>query len=239
MSDRRFDKEEVAEIFRAASERSASLQQPVSDEKGLTIAELQSIGREVGIAPDAVAQAAIALDVRRSSTQRKFLGIPIGVSRTIELDRRLTDDEWERLVSQLRAVFDAYGKTSSEGSFRRWSNGNLQVMLEPTETGQRLRLRTVNGGAQSYIAMGLAALGTAVAVSIPIAISGNLAHASTGISFLGIIGAGLIASTAIRLPRWARLRARQMETIGAQLALTPPSPEPLLPPSTAQQPTAE
>lgn len=234
MSDRRYDQKEVADIFRAASEGLPSLQRPVSDQTGLTLADLQSIAREVGIAPDAVAQAAISLDVRRGSAQRKFLGIPIGVSRTIDLARRLSDDEWERLVVQLREVFDAYGKTSIDGSSRRWSNGNLQVMLEPTETGQRLRLRTVNGGAQSYIAIGLAALGTAVAVSIPIAISGNLVQASTGIGFLGIIGAGLIASAAIRLPRWARLRARQMETIGAQLALTPPSPDAHLSPPPAE-----
>ncbi|MEO7217337.1 MAG: hypothetical protein ABI026_04020, partial [Gemmatimonadaceae bacterium] len=151
MSDRRYDQKEVADIFRAASEGSPSLQQPVFDQTGLTLADLQSIGREVGIAPDAVAQAAISLDVHRGSAQRRFLGIPIGVSRTVDLNRRLSVYEWEQLVVELREVFDAYGKTSVDGPSRRWSNGNLQVLLEPTETGQRLRFRTVNGGAQSYI----------------------------------------------------------------------------------------
>ncbi|MEO9224811.1 MAG: hypothetical protein ABI328_00365 [Gemmatimonadaceae bacterium] len=234
MSDRRYDQKEVADIFRAAAEGSPSLQQPLTVEKGLTIAELQSIGREVGIAPDAVAQAAVALDVRRGSTQRKFLGIPIGVSRTVDLNRRLSVYEWEQLVVELREVFDAYGKTRVDGPSRRWSNGNLQVLLEPTETGQRLRFRTVNGGAQSCIAIGVAALGTAAAVSIPMAISGHLAQASTGIGFLGIIGAGLIASIAVRLPKWARLRAHQMETIGAQFAIKASSPDPQLPPPSAE-----
>lgn len=229
MSDRRYNEKEVAEIFRSASEGLTAPQQAVSRESGLTLTDLQSIGSDVGIAPDAVAQAAGALDVRRGSAQRKFLGLPIGVSRTIDLNRRLTDEEWERLVVQLREVFDAYGKTRVDGASRRWSNGNLQVLLEPTETGQRLRLRTVNGGAQSYIGIGLAAIGTAVAVSIPMAVGGHLAQASGGIGFLAIIGAGLIASTAIRLPRWARLRARQMEAIGARLTLAPAPPEPQLP----------
>jgi hypothetical protein len=219
MSDRRYDEREVEEILRSASEGLPAPRQAASQETGLTLADLQSIGREVGIAPDAVAQAAGAIEVRRGSGQRKFLGIPIGVSRTVDLDRRLTDEEWERLVVQLREVFDAYGVTRVDGASRRWSNGNLQVILEPTETGQRLRLRTVNSGAQTFLTMGTVALGTALAVSIPAAFSGGLAHAASGMGFLGIIGAGLIASTALRVPRWARLRARQMESIAAQLAL--------------------
>lgn len=119
MSDRRYNEKEVAEIFRSASEGLPAPQQPISREPGLTLTDLQSIGRDVGIAPDAVAQAAGALDVRRGSAQRKFLGLPIGVSRTVDLHRRLTDEEWERLVVQLREVFDAYGKIRVEGSSRR------------------------------------------------------------------------------------------------------------------------
>src|SRR5262249_60016969 len=123
--DRRYNDKEIAAIFRAASE-AASREEPSHDvvpaDEGLTLTDLQAIGREVGIAPDAVAQAARALDTRVGTGARTLLGLRIGVSRTVNLNRRLTDEEWERLVVQLRDVFNARGRTRADGSLRQWTN---------------------------------------------------------------------------------------------------------------------
>lgn len=223
MGDRRYDDKEVAAIFRSAAEGLQIPRQQASREEGLTLADLQLIGREVGISSDAVAHAAVALDVRRGSSQRTLLGLPIGLTRTVDLNRRLTDEEWERVVVQLREVFDAHGKTRSDGSLRQWTNGNLRVLLEPTETGHRLRFRTLNGNARTSITAGLAALAVTAAEAFAAGVSGNLPHAGSGVVFLGVLGLGMIANGALRLPGWARLRGRQMEGIGAQLALPPGS----------------
>ncbi|MGH7649849.1 MAG: hypothetical protein ACREND_17190 [Gemmatimonadaceae bacterium] len=219
MSDRRYDDEEVSAIFRAAAEGLPVPAQRAARNEGLTLADLQGIGREVGISEDAVAHAAGALDARRGSSQRTLLGLPIGVTRIVALDRRLTDDEWERLVVQVRDVFQARGVTRSDGSLRQWTNGNLQVLLEPTETGQQLRFATVHGGARASIGAGLAALGIAAATAIATAASGNLGHSLPGVLFIALVSAGMIANGALRLPRWARLRGSQMEALAAQ-ALT-------------------
>jgi hypothetical protein len=228
MADRRYNDEEMAAIFRAAAEGPQSPRPEVPGDEGLTLADLQAIGREVGISSDAVAQAAQALDVGRGAASGTFLGLPIRVARTVTLNRRLTDEEWERLVVQLRDVFHARGTTRSEGSLRQWTNGNLQVLLEPTETGYRLRFRTLHGAARASIGAGFAALGVAATVVISTAISGHLGDAIPGIVLLLATGVGMIASGALRLPRWARLRGRQMETLAAQIAnpsssATPPS----------------
>ena len=201
-------------------------------EEGLSLAELQAIGREVGIAPEAVAQAAQALDVRVGASSRTFLGLPIGVARTVNLNRRLSDEEWERLVVQLREVFNARGVTRSDGSLRQWTNGNLQVLLEPTDSGHRLRFGTLHGGASAMIGGGLTALGVAGIVAIITSFGGHLGDATAGIGFIVLAGLGMIASGALRLPRWARLRGRQMEAIATQVALppSPASPPPGLPP---------
>ena len=221
MTDRRYNDKEMAAIFRAATEGSQSPQREVPREEGLTLPELQAIGREVGISPAAVAQAAQALEVRQGAASQTMLGLPIGVARTVNLNRRLTDHEWEQLVVQLREVFNARGTTRSDGSFRQWTNGNLQVLLEPTDTGHRLRFRTVHGAARASIGAGLAALGVTATVAIATAVSGHLGDAMSGIVFLLAAGVGMILNGAIRLPSWARLRSRQMEALAAQMASPP------------------
>jgi hypothetical protein len=220
-SGRRYDDKEMAAIFRAAADgpplAGAS---DVPRDEGLTLAELQSIGREVGLAPDAIERAALALDVRSGGESRTLFGLPIGVARTVNLNRKLTDDEWERLVVQLREVFAARGTMRSEGSFRQWTNGNLQVLLEPTETGHRLRFRTVHGAAMASIRAGFFAIGASVITAIAVAPGGHLFKAVPGVAFMLLAGAGMIANGALRLPRWARIRRRQMETLAEQVALT-------------------
>src|SRR6266850_1210000 len=218
MADRRYNDKEIAAIFRAAAEQEPQTpQREVARDEGLTLAELQAIGSEVGIASDAVAQAARAVDVQLGAGSRTFLGLPIGVARTVNLNRRLTDDEWERLVVQLREVFNARGRTRSEGSLRQWTNGNLQVLLEPTETGHRLRFGTVHGAARAAIGAGFGVLGIAAIVAVSGAIWGTLGDAMSGIALMAAAGVGMIVSGALRLPRWARLRERQMEALAARI----------------------
>src|SRR5438309_3501608 len=214
MAERRYNDKEIAAIFRAAAEEEPqSPQREVARDEGLTLAELQSIGTEVGISSEAVAQAARAVDVRLGAASRTFLGLRIGVARTVNLNRRLSDEEWERLVVQLREVFNARGRTRSDGSLRQWTNGNLQVLLEPTETGHRLRFRTTHGAARASIGAGLAVLGVTAIVALSGAIWGTLRDAASGIALMAAAGVGMIASGALRLPRWARLRERQMEAL--------------------------
>ncbi|HYX81840.1 MAG TPA: hypothetical protein VE714_05560 [Gemmatimonadales bacterium] len=232
MAERRYNDKEIAAIFRAASEapQQPTVEHDVPSDEGLTLSDLQAIGREVGISADAVAHAAQALDVRIAPASRTIFGLPIGVSRTVNLNRRLTEDEWERLVVQLREVFNARGRTRSDGSLRQWTNGNLQVLLEPTETGHRLRFGTLHGAARGAIGMGFAMLGIGATIAVVSALSGTLASAVPGLSFLVATGAGFIASGALRLPRWARIRQKQMEALAAQVAMQPDASPKALPP---------
>jgi hypothetical protein len=226
MTGRRYADDEIAAIFGAAAESPESAPQPAPSEQGLTLADLQAIGREVGISPDAVAQAAQTIDVRRAAVSRTFLGLPIGVERAVTLSRRLTDEEWERLVVELREVFKARGTTRSDGSLRQWTNGNLYALLEPVAAGYRLRLGSLHGAARARITAGLAALGVTATLALSSAISGHLGDAVPGIVLLLTAGLGMAASGALPLPGWVRLRGRQMEALAARLALSAGSPDP-------------
>lgn len=219
MTDRRYDDDEVAEIFRKAAEGPQSLPHQVAGDAGMTLAELQDIGREAGLSPEAVASAARSLEIRPQAGVRRYLAMPIGVERTIELHRRLTEAEWERLVVQLREVFNARGTVSSNGSFRQWTNGNLQALLEPTANGHRLRMSTVRGGSMFSMNVGVGLIGTSALMVIFGALAGHLGDMWTGAAIISALGAGSIAVGGLRLPGWARLRARQMEGITSQLAL--------------------
>lgn len=219
MTNRRYNDDEIAEIFQKATEGPQSASFQSAGEEGMTLAELQDIGREVGISPEAVDRAARSLEVRPRAGVRSFLGLPIGVERTIALGRRLTEAEWERLVVELREVFNARGAVSSNGSFRQWTNGNLQALLEPTPNGHRLRISTVKGNLRMSMAAGASMLGVGIFMSVAAAAAGHLAGAIPEAALMSLFGVGIMANGALRLPRWARLRARQMDEITTRLAL--------------------
>lgn len=226
MSERRYSEAEIAAIFRAAAERPQPEEPQDALSDGLTLAQLQAIGGEVGLSPEAIAQAAQTLHTQPVRA-RTFLGFPLAVSHTVQLDRRLSDDEWDRLVVQLREVFGAQGRLRAEGSLRQWNNGNLRVHLEPTEHGHRLRFGTTHAGARAGIAAGLILLATAGITGIVTALTGSLADAGVGIGAMVVMGVLMIANRALRLPGWARTRARQMTALGERLtrpAATKPTP---------------
>ena len=228
MTERRFNEAEVAAIFERATEAPQTTgQRALSSGEGLTLAQVQDIGREVGISPELIVQAARAIDKVGRPTSRQFLGFTIGVGRTIELDRKLSEAEWERLVVDLRETFDARGTVRADGSFRQWTNGNLQALLEPTETGQRLRLRTVKGDVQSMMMGGIAMLGGGVAALMATVLRGGAGDVGrlSGVAFLAAMGAGVFGIAALRLRPWARLRRQQMEAIADRLTLAAKSPD--------------
>ena len=87
----------------------------------------------MGVEPGRIAEAALAVVSKGEVLpNRTFLGVPVSVGRVVDLPRVLTD--------------------------REWTNGNLHVFLEPTATGDRLRLRTRKGSAMAVFAMGAAGL---------------------------------------------------------------------------------
>ena len=218
MTDRRYNEEEVSAIFARAAEEQQALPARSMRDQGMTLVELQQIGREAGISADAVANAARNLEAQPQVPTKRFLGLPIGVERSITLERPVGDAEWEQLVVQFRQIFNAKGRVSAYGNFREWTNGNLQALLEPTPTGHRLTLRTSKGSARSRIGVGMVMLGTGTAILVPAAATGHLVASVPGFLVLAVIGAGMVVSSALELPGWAARRGRQMDGIIASVA---------------------
>lgn len=223
MTDRRYSDDEVAEIFARASETEQQTRRQLPAIEGMTLGELQRIGQEAGIAPELVAQAARSLDQPRQPETPVFLGLPVGAARTVRLERRMTDEEWERLVVDLRETFNARGVVRAEGSLRQWSNGNLQVLLEPDGEGQRVRFRTIKGNARPFMFTGLALLGASVVTFLSVMASGDAtaAQALGSVGTMAAFGTGFFAYGALPLTRWAKLRREQMDRLAERLLSSP------------------
>ncbi|MEX2181930.1 MAG: hypothetical protein WD771_07805 [Gemmatimonadaceae bacterium] len=201
MGERQYSDEEVAAIFARATETQHPAPREGTSGQGMTLAQLQEIGREVGIAPDLVAQ-------------------------TVELGRRLSDAEWDRFVVDLRDTFDARGRVRNDGSFRQWTNGNLQVLLEPSGEGHRVRFKTVKADARLLIFSGLGLIGITASVLVPAMLTGAVptGEAVGQMAPVGLIGVVLMGLGALRLPGWAKRRREQMADLTARLLAPPPSP---------------
>ena len=226
MTERRFSDAEVAQIFERAT--SGHALQAAAAAEGTTLVELQRIGQEVGIPAEQITRAALSLSLSEARPTQRFLGMTTGVEHSVPLARKLTDEEWERFIVEVRETFNARGTMTSEGSLRAWSNGNLQVLLEPTDAGHRVRFKTVKGNAPVTVGGGLVISAAAFIGELTAVLTGVASDVGLLASFgvLGAIGIGAVAGTALRLPRWARERKAQMEELAARVSAMADKPPP-------------
>jgi len=216
--DRKYDDEEVRQIFEAAARPGEAALSSGSPTDGMTLAELQDIGAEVGLSPERVASAAAALQSSGiPAPRRRQLGLPVAVGHVLDLPRAPTDHEWDLLVSALRETFGAHGTVSRNGEIREWTNGNLHAYVEPTQNGHRLRLGTLNGRGVALNFGGVVFGSLAAAATVMFVLSGRLSEDGPGalIMFAAMATAALVTNV-IRLPGWARKREEQMRQIAAR-----------------------
>jgi hypothetical protein len=210
MTERRYDADEVREIFGLATTGEAVGRPRVSDRAGLTLTDLQEIGREVGLEPARVQEAVAVLHARQAGTPRRpVLGLPARVDRIADLPRAPTNREWELLVAELRTTFGARGRVTSHGNLREWVNGNLHAYIEPTESGFRLRMATRKENALYVNVLG----GAFLMFGAISAVAGSAAGSEPAAILFAATGLGAFAANLVRLPRWARKRDQQMAYI--------------------------
>lgn len=218
MTERRYSEDEAAEIFRLAAELEEGSPRAIARTDGLTMAQLQEIGREAGLNPDLIARAATAATTSVPARVSRTFGLPLSVGRTIELDRPFSDEDWERLVSELRQKFDARGVVRYDGPFREWSNGNLHVLVEPTPGAHRIRFRTTNGLSRTLlVGGGLMLTISAIVTTLSMLTGAGAAEAMSKMGALVSMAAAMVGYGAIRLPSWARLRRQQMDDLAENL----------------------
>ncbi len=212
-NERKYQDHEIRQILDLAIDEETGPAQPLPAVDGLTLVELQEVGREVGVLPERITQAVAAFERRGESVPRgTTLGLPTSVGRVVPLPHSPSDREWELLIAELRTTFGGKGEVTSHGGLREWSHGTLHAFIEPTETGHRLRL------ADSSVAVGGIFLGGLVVAFALLIFVVLLGKDDPGFkfavpAFFSLLGGGLVAGSAISLPRWAREQERRMEHI--------------------------
>ena len=217
--ERRFDEAEVAAIIERAANWSEPRRQPVPPGAGLTLDQIQEIGREIGIAPNVIAGMADVVKEGGTTVIERFLGLPLRVERNVKLRRDFSEDEWEQVVADLREIFNAAGVLKEDGSLRQWSNGNLQVVLEVNAISQLIRLRTFKGNALVLLGAGLGICGAATAALVATFLNNAATDRRlvTVLAVMVVAGAAIVGVTALSLGPWARRRREQMSEVAARV----------------------
>lgn len=232
MTERRFNDDEVARILKRATELDRRTgAEPASTElaRGLSLAELQEVAIEVGIAPETIARAALELERPASSGLAEVVAGGSPVTQRIQVvGRALTPDELARVVQVVDEVVPAQGSvTEALGSVRWNGQGRFvgrQVLLQPTESETRIRVQERYEGRTKAIAH---LLPTTYGLGIGLAIGAEAvgsAGAGLSLALLGGVGGwgvgraiwiGLKAASARRV-------AKLSDAIGAAVASLSP-----------------
>lgn len=212
---RKYNESEIEAIFSSAARAQETARTSIGESEGLTLEELQRIGREAGITPEFIRRAAAALEMGTpdESTDR-LVGLPIGVGRSAVVPGPLTDEAWDQLVADLRRTFRATGRTRVDGSLRQWRNGNLRASVEPVADGYRLDISTMNGNLRSGIVGGMVAVVLGLLLTVMHFLSGETmsdTYRTLVVTAMAVIGLATIAG--FRLPGWARERKLQMKDV--------------------------
>lgn len=120
-SDRRFTDQEVALVLQRAAEieeRRAT----VSPARGLTLAELREIAREVGLSPDVIDEAVGTMQSRRGTPGRSLLGAPLSSKVVRGVPGRLSEAEMQGLVRVLEDRVESTGTVSEALGTVRWTS---------------------------------------------------------------------------------------------------------------------
>lgn len=217
---RQFSEDEARDIFARAAERQHATD---TQGEGLTLAELQDIGRAAGLDPEHVA-AAVAEAGQRPVTPAVVTGVNVTPRTSRLVPGEMTDPVWEQVVARLRQTFGAQGIATDVGRVREWTSGsgsNLMLTAEPAPGGTLVTIMTSREESGKgiiqlpiYGAVAAAMMATFLAL-------GDFPSAYPWLIPALILGVTLLIALGIRqsLSSWSARRQGQFDGLGDQIEL--------------------
>jgi len=206
---RRYSEEEFALILRRASEiqETPGREGPKGLSEGMTLEEMQSIAREVGIDPEAVTRAAAVLGAadweEKGGLVAAVVGGPSKFHLDCEMPGRLPPEEMARILEVIRRVAEHQGKASEVLGGVEWKTvGDVNAIhVNVSPRGNRTSVQVVGdrsaAGAMSFtfpMAAAVILIGGLGATFEPTSFAGISALIT------GLLGSGFMVSRTI----WAR-----------------------------------
>jgi hypothetical protein len=208
---RRFTDREVALVLKRASEIDVAEESTMGG--GLSLEDLQEIGREVGIAPEAIARAVSTLG-RRTSAVSGLAGAPLVHKSMHAVQGELDEAGLGALVHLVDERADGTGTVSEALGSLRWTSADrfrsLQVSLTPGEGETRIQVvEKAKPRFRRVVQLIPAAWG--VMLAMPAVGSGALG----GLAVAGILAGGALVGGAIGRGVWSLLSARSQARVAS------------------------
>ena len=164
LEDRRFSDEEMREILKKAVE-SSSGSTSLTRQDGHSLEELKAIGREVGIDPARLEEAARLVTVRGAGQRRHLLGGPTLLYLDRAVPGEIPPEKFPDALAVIRRELGSQGEAAEIHGSLEWRQGG--------ERGeQHLAIRSKNG--ETQITAGANLRQTAVVAFLPASIIGTM-----------------------------------------------------------------
>jgi hypothetical protein len=135
INERRFTDREVREILKRAAERRPT--QGLTVGRGLSLAELQSIGKEVGIDPSQLEEVARSVVLQSELSPHPFLGVPTVVRSMRTVEGQLDPTQTAAVLSTIRNIMGRHGEVSEVGGSLEWrtKGGSVETLVSVSSRG--------------------------------------------------------------------------------------------------------
>lgn len=144
IDERKFTDQEVREILKRAVEKAPS--RTLVKSEGLSLAELKSIGGEVGIDPDRLEDAARAVTVRGNDQPSRILGAPRVLNFERKVEGEFNPADTPETLSVIRRIMGQQGEADEIHGSLEWA-GKGEVGERYVTLSSRDGTTTIRGSA--------------------------------------------------------------------------------------------
>lgn len=219
IKDRKFSDREVREIIKKAVEQSSSKE--LVKAEGLSLDEIKAIGGEVGIDPERLEAAALAvMRGGTGGTKNKLFGGPIVLDFEEKVPAEFDPQDTPELLSLIRRIMGQQGEAEELHGSIEWSvkgdMGERYVTLAPRDGTTTIRgsANLSNAAILTYLPVGIVGTIGAVAGTITALKNGN----PVGLIFtLGLLPALYAVMRAV-LGEVSKSQARKLQRVVSELA---------------------
>ena len=177
IDERKFTDQEVREILKKAVERGPS--GALVKSEGLSLAELKTIGEEVGIEPARLEDAARAVALGAGNRGSRILGGPTVLNFERKVEREFDPEDTHQVLSLIRRTMGQQGEVSEIHGALEWSAkgemGERYVTLSPRDgtTAVHSSSNLSNAAILTYLPTGLIGFFASIAGLAKFAKSGS------------------------------------------------------------------